>query len=463
MFCPYCDANLSFQKKHCDRCGADLRIYKKIYQISNKCYNDGLNKTKVRDLSGAVEALKKSLHFNKRNTDARNLLGLVYLEMGETVSALSEWVISKHFQNEDNIADRYIHNLQSNLGKLETLNQAIKKYNLALQAARSGNNDLAIIQLKKVTSMNPKFIRAQQLLALIYMRTGDKERSVKCLNRARKIDLNNTITLKYLNELKEYGTSPDKQTKKEAKLEARKRVIKDENVSFAPVSSYKEDKPNILAWCNLVIGAIIGIAVVYYLMVPTIERRVSSEYRSEVVQHSEQLATKDATISSLEGDKLDLEKKVEDLTQENDSLKEAVSDEAQYDTLFLAAKLYVLDKPVEAAETLLTIDSKKIERPEAKKLYNEIKKQTYKQASQELYQEGYKLYAKYKYEESFTYFERAVKADNSNCNALYFLGRCYQRQGDKENAAKYYNIIVNDYPDHARVSKAKQQLRSMGY
>lgn len=463
MLCPYCDTNLSFQKKRCDRCGADLRIYKRIYHISNKCYNDGLNKTKVRDLSGAVESLKKSLHFYKKNTDARNLLGLVYLEMGETVSALSEWVISKHFQNEDNMADRYINELQSNLGKLDTLNQAIKKYNLALQAARSGNNDLAIIQLKKVTSLNPKFIRAQQLLSLIYIRTGDKERAIKCLNRAKKIDLNNTITLKYLKELQAYDTGTDRTLKKEIKQETKNRVLRDENVSFAPVTSYKEDKPNILAWCNLLIGAIIGIAVVYYLMVPTIEKRVSSEYRSEVVQHSEQLATKDATISTLENEKLDLKKTVENLTEENTNLKEAVSDEAQYDTLFLAAKLYVQDKPVDAAETLMTVDSKKIERPEAKKLYSEIKKKTYKQASQELYQQGYNLYSKYKYEESLTYFERAVKADGSNCNALYFLGRCYQRQGDKEAAAKCYNTIVNDYPEDARASKAKQQLRSMGY
>lgn len=32
------------------------------------------------------------------NTNARNLLGLVYFEMGESVKALSEWVISKSLQ-----------------------------------------------------------------------------------------------------------------------------------------------------------------------------------------------------------------------------------------------------------------------------------------------------------------------------------------------------------------------------
>ena len=50
------------------------------------------------------------------------------------------------------------------------MNQAIKKYNIALDCAKQGNHDLAIIQLKKVVSLNPHFIRALQLLALIYMK-----------------------------------------------------------------------------------------------------------------------------------------------------------------------------------------------------------------------------------------------------------------------------------------------------
>ena len=67
--------------------------YNKIIRLSNTLYNVGLEKAKVRDLSGAADSLRKSLRFNKANTQARNLLGLVYLEMGETVDALSEWVI----------------------------------------------------------------------------------------------------------------------------------------------------------------------------------------------------------------------------------------------------------------------------------------------------------------------------------------------------------------------------------
>ena len=50
---------------------------KQCRQISNSFYNMGLEKANIRDLSGAVDCLKKSIHFNKYNIEARNLLVLV--------------------------------------------------------------------------------------------------------------------------------------------------------------------------------------------------------------------------------------------------------------------------------------------------------------------------------------------------------------------------------------------------
>ena len=131
MICPACNKSIQGKNNRCERCGEDLTVYKKVYMMSNRYYNEGLEKSKVRDLSGAVVILKKSLELNKRNTDARNLLGLIYYEMGESVAALSEWVISKHFQQENNDADRYMELVQSNPTRLENLNQTTKRYNAA--------------------------------------------------------------------------------------------------------------------------------------------------------------------------------------------------------------------------------------------------------------------------------------------------------------------------------------------
>ena len=99
MYCFKCGCELN-KTDHCPNCGADVGTYKKIIYTSNYLYNDGLQKAQVRDLSGAILSLKNSLWFNKDNLDARNLLGLIYYEIGETVAALSEWVISKNINDE---------------------------------------------------------------------------------------------------------------------------------------------------------------------------------------------------------------------------------------------------------------------------------------------------------------------------------------------------------------------------
>ena len=178
MKCYYCGAQLS-EGLVCSKCGADMSSYKSIVRASNVYYNLGLEKAGVRDLTGAIENLKTSLMYNRDNIRARNLLALVYCEMGDVVEALSEWVISKNIKPENNPAGSYISKIQSSQAKFEAATQNIKKYNVALSAAKEGNTDMAVIQLKKVTSQNPKFIKAQQLLALLYMKEKEFSRARK--------------------------------------------------------------------------------------------------------------------------------------------------------------------------------------------------------------------------------------------------------------------------------------------
>ncbi|MDD6057144.1 MAG: hypothetical protein PUB98_02620, partial [Clostridiales bacterium] len=120
MECYNCGAKLGHGDV-CGNCGENVKLYKKILHASNAYYNDALRKVGVRDLSGAIENLRASLRLNKLNRDARNLLGLIYFEMGEVVSALTEWVISKNYHPNDNIASGYLDEIQSNPKRLEII------------------------------------------------------------------------------------------------------------------------------------------------------------------------------------------------------------------------------------------------------------------------------------------------------------------------------------------------------
>ena len=202
MRCVYCNTPLA-AIDYCPGCGADVSLLKRIVRISNLLYNRGLEKASVRDLSGAITCLKQSLKFNKENIDARNLLGLCYFETGEVVSALCEWVISKNLLPENNLADYYITQLQNNKNRLDTINQTIRKYNQSIEYCRQGNEDMAVIQLKKVVSQNPKLVKAYQLLALLYMKHEDYEKARRLLKKAANVDNTNTTTLRYLTEIEE--------------------------------------------------------------------------------------------------------------------------------------------------------------------------------------------------------------------------------------------------------------------
>ena len=148
-----------------------MNYTEKILHQSNYWYNDGLRKAQIRDMSGAITSLRKSLQYNRANIDARNLLGLVYYGRGEVAEGLVEWIISKNLKPKDNLADRFIDEVQKSAKKLEQINQAVKKYNQCLIYCEQQGEDLAIIQLKKVVADHPTFLKAYQLLSLLYLHT----------------------------------------------------------------------------------------------------------------------------------------------------------------------------------------------------------------------------------------------------------------------------------------------------
>lgn len=466
MICPVCNNILAMKRNRCERCGEDLTTYKKLIMLSNRYYNDGLEKAKVRDLSGAVLVLKQSLEINKRNTNARNLLGLVFYEMGETVSALSEWVISKHFQSEDNDADEYMNSLQSNPSKLETLNQTIKKYNSALLQAKQGSEDLAIIQLKKVVSLNPRFVKALQLLALLYIKNGEYEKAQRSLYKASKVDVSNTTTLRYMKEIEEL-TGSNKTGKENVK--DKKEIINNgtKDHTVFPTTSYKEDKPNIWVYVNLILGVAIGILVVFFLVVPTYERKHVGDLRNKEIVYNDELNKKTLTISTLENEKKALQEEIDTLKEQISNVETIEYDETIFDKLFDAASIYgtELEKLnsreidyVKIASSLREVKSENLNRDGAKALYEKIKAASYKQASEIKYDEGHDLYSAKKYEEALPVLLEAYEYDETNVNAIYFIGRSYHQLRDYENATIYYTILTNDFPDTSRAREAKTRL-----
>lgn len=463
MHCPYCDAVI-LRKNYCESCGNDVKQFKRLYRLSAICYNEGLKKAAARNLSGAVTDLKNSLKINKKNTDARNLLGLVYSEMGEMVSALREWVISKHFKEEDNEAEYYLSFFQSNPTRLNNSAQLIKKYNSALRSAKKGNNDLAIIQLKKIVSISPHYIRALLLLGLIYLKSGRKNHAKKYLNMVLSVDICNPSALVYLRELdKENAVTEEKEiTPKSDEI-----VFFADSDSFAPANAYREDRPNIFLWINLVLGIIIGIAFFMIAVLPGIRAQSVENKKAEIVNLNESLAEANASLDRIKSENGELTAKIEELTKKNEELSKSGKNvknevDGDYKKLIQAANYFIVGDEKNTADTLVKIKKSDLKDKNLINIYNSLSSKVFAEQSEAAFVEGRDLYNKGSYEEALKKLEAALEMNQDNVDAMYFIGRTYDRQGESDKAKEWYNKIINDYGDTARAAEARQRLRNLG-
>ncbi|MCR4604570.1 MAG: tetratricopeptide repeat protein [Eubacterium sp.] len=435
MRCPRCDALVLDNAVRCNFCGQDLSVIHYLKSVSGAYYNIGLERAGVRNLSGAVEALKKSLEYFKGNTMARNLLGLVYYEMGETAAALSEWVLSKYLVPDDNLADYFLDTVRSNQAALDIANQAIKKYNAALASAQARNDDLAIIQLKKVVGSSPHFLRAAHLLALLYMKNGELGRAYKVLQRVKKIDVNNTVTLRYLEELGGVMVEGDF-----VDVTKKPRSKKDPLENVTPVGRYREEKRSLMPFIYIVIGLAIGILVCFVLIRPTLQKGTQTT-GSDIAEVSDQLSVKDTQIASLESKNEELEEQIKKL---NETIKgantKALQQAENYKKLVEAASLYLANDKLGAVAALYDCKKKDFEDETAQKLYesisqipdNEIK--TYVEKAKETMNSSTK--------EALKQLKAINKAAPNRQDVLYLIARCYHYMGKKDKAKKYYEKAI---------------------
>ncbi|SDB06094.1 tetratricopeptide repeat protein [Eubacterium oxidoreducens] len=456
MKCYSCGATLGADIV-CPNCGLQVKVYKKLMNTSNYYYNEALNRAAVRDLSGAVEDLQRSLKFNKNHTDARNLLGLIYYEMGEVVLAIGEWVISKNLNPNDNIADQYLKDVQNNQNQLDTVNKTIKKYNQALMYCHQGSYDLAIIQLKKVIAMNAHYVRAYQLLALLYIHEGEYQKARATLKSAFKIDAHNVTTLSYMKEVR-----------KQLHLDGKKSPVgkKDDLVTYKsgndtvirPKMTFRETTAG-MTILNIILGVIIGVLVTAFLVVPSVRQAAKTESNTAVSEANDTITTKDEKISSLEAEIESLEEKNTSLQEEVDSGDDKIS---SYDYLLQAYEAYEEKDLDSAAEALDNVNRKHLSE-DAQTLYDTISEEVNEEKLSDLYSTGYSAYNKYNYEDAAEAFQEIVDIDEEYKDgyAVYYLAQSYRHLEKTQKAIKYYERVVELYPNTSRASTAESYIEEL--
>jgi len=433
-----------------------VKYTKKFLYQSNQWYNDGLKKANIRDLSGAILSLKKSLQYNRDNVPARNLLGLVYYGRGEVVEALVEWIISKNIKAHGNIATYYIKKVQESPSELEAINQAVKKYNQCLLYCQQGGEDLAAIQLKKVVAAHPTFLRAYQLLALIYMTMEQYPKARQMIRKAHKLDSTNEITLRYMHELKQLRN--DKAAKlKEHKEQAISYKLGNETI-IQPVSATLKDNATMMTILNIVIGIVVGVAVIWFLVVPTIKQNMAAKTNKEIIAYSEQIAARESEIDLLIKE-LDQYKAASDATATE--MQIAQSTKGSYEGLVAVISHYNQEDYSWStlADELLAIETAALGEV-GLTTYNQIAEEVFEDQCSKLYESAKKSFDVANYGTVIEKMERVIKMKEGYADgeAIFLLMQAYQKNDNGEQATATYNRIMELYPDSELATRATEVM-----
>ncbi|MDD3279076.1 MAG: hypothetical protein PHG16_09395 [Lachnospiraceae bacterium] len=459
MNCMNCGAVVK-DAKICPNCGFDLAVQKLSFQLSNRYYNQGLDKAQIRDLSGAIDMLRRSLKFNKLNIPARNLLGLVYFETGEAVAALSEWIISKNIMPENNLASIYIQKLQSEPAKLDMINQTIKKFNTALKCCREDNEDVAAIQLKKILTQNPKLIKGYHLQALIYLKRAQYEKARKILKKAARIDKTNSTTLRFLKEI-------DEQTGTVTKLEPRKffgsrNTMDDEDTILESERTIQpmtfRESSVIATMLNICIGLVIGGLAVGFLIVPSMRQNVSRSADMKVAEYSNTMASQQTQIAQQQAQ---IEESNNTVASAQQQVQDATSKTEAYENLMKASAAYASGDQATAANLIQGINTE-ILSVDAKAVYNNMYQSVQSTMFTQLSTTGVEAFDDENWSSAIDNLKKAKAINANDYTVLNYLAHAYRCSGDSTSAIAEFQEIIDKFPNTKRAESAANFITQLG-
>lgn len=458
--CPYCNNRVEAINR-CTVCGRKIEWIKSLYDKSHYYYNKGYFHAKGRELTKAIPYLEKAIYFNKYNIDAKNLLGLIYFEMGEVSLALKSWILSEAITKEDNLASIYIKDLQDHPKQLENYKDSITLYNRALRYMEKKNDDMAVIRLKKAIHLNPCFLEARNLLALCYLYQKQDHKALGQISYILQKDESNEKALHYLREIESKNFIEDQ---KESA------IISTPHINDIEVTTHVKPQKVINRGAiftryilYFVFGALCMFGVQIALIVPTKTAQLEQALYDRTTENSNLKVQLDTFTQDAELKIGNLEQSNKKLLSENELLKQAHNKANQENKLWEAEHLKSISNFKACAEVLnnISVDHLKEDR---KVVYEELKKSVYPKAGDAFYNEGNQLYKQEKYTDAMIQFEKALifaAQTKTGANALYNMGQIEEKNNNTNKALQYYNIIIKDYQGTGAYNKAKERIKKL--
>lgn len=434
-----------------------MRFDTDLRKIANAYYNRGLERAQLQDLSGAAIYLKEALRFDKYCTDARNLLGLIFFELGETADALVQWVISLNLDPEDNDADRYLDEIQRKPAVLANASSVVKRFNQALFLAQNGQEDFAVIELKDITQKSPKYVKAQLLLAILYMQNSDNIKAGHALMQVLKVDRNNPQALVLMDEVKKRTGRADIERSKLMNAYSH-RQMEDDDV-ILPKAKKQASVDQILIF--VLAGIVVGLLSFYLLILPTIRKGYRDELNRNIMDNSQELSGLNADYARLKQNYDELTVNYADVSQK---LKAYEEENAAFTSMYEKLNSIIADfndgDILSAVNSYLEVDRERASQEPLLSQLHEVDRVIINDGFNTVVEMGTKEWNGGNKEQAEYYYKLALQVKGDDPEAMYLLARLLQSEDRITEANALFDRIVGEHPESRYAARA---VEARGY
>ena len=318
---------------------------------------------------------------------------------------------------------------------------------------------MAIIQLKKAVSEHPTFVKAYQLLALLYIHTEQYSQARQAIRAAHKLDTTDSTTLRYMHELTEIRKERNLKTKvQETKEQHTVTYTVGNDTIIQPTTNRLFVNSGLHTVANIGIGILVGVAVMWFLVMPAITSSRQHKNNEQTVEFSDQIATQKSQISAL---KKELEDYRSDETNDKNSQKTASGTKDSYEIVInMTTHLNAGDMSYSAmAEELLKVDTEALGTL-GREQFDTVTGAVYPEVCNTLYAEAYEYYSVENYKSAISDLEQIQKMDETynEGQGMLLLAQCYEENGDTDKANQLYQKLIQDYKDTDVASTAQKAL-----
>ena len=210
---------------------------------------------------------------------------------------------------------------------------------------------------------------------------------------------------------------------------------------------------------NILVGLVLGVAVVYFLIMPAKQEAMNALHNKEQLVNLEQINQKSLEIDSLT-QQLEAAKKAQESAESSLEAMEADSRGviSQYQNMVKLLEAYRAED-VKTAAVLYT-------RMDMSVVTDGVLDPTVAWIQQDMNENGWKTLLSMGDEamsqdsgagasQAIYYYNRSLQIRPGNAEVIYKLGLAYEASGDKDRANEYFGEIIMNYPDSEFVEDSR--------